>query len=137
MKMNALLSLALVLAVSLTTGCQLFPGGGDGPDDWTANVMGSYKGTITTGETEFPGTTTLTCSKGILGGTYELDDNGTKVTGTLSGFSKTGERELKCTWTDPAGKGPFTLTFNEDFSAFEGTWTNDADASAGGWNGTK
>jgi len=137
MKTNAILSLALVLTLSLTTGCQLFQNGPADPDCWTANIAGDYKGTIFTGTIEYPGTTTFAFEDGALVGTYELDDKGKTVTGTLTDIKKAGERQLTCIWNDQDRKGPFTLTFSEDFSSFEGQWANEGEEPKHGWNGKK
>ena len=139
MKTNAVFALLLVAAVVLATGCDLFQGSGfQTGDGWSSGIAGSYKGIIFSGQTEFPGTTTFKIDdKGVLTGTYELDDNGTTVTGTLSDFQDLGKRKLSCKWHDKNGTGDFILTFTEDLSSFDGTWNNDGQDSASGWNGKK
>jgi len=129
----------MLAATVLATGCQVFQGGGAGAaDGWTSNIAGSYKGIIYTGQTEYPGTTTFAMDdKGMLKGTYALDENGTTVPGTLTDFREVGPRKLTCTWHDKNGSGPFVLTFTEDLSAFDGLWSNAGQPPTHGWNGKK
>ncbi len=140
MKRRSVCTVLMVAAVTLMAGCGLFQGGGgyQTGDGWTSKIAGDYKGIIYSGQVEYPGTTTFAIDdKGILTGTYELDDKGTTVTGTLSGFREVGERKLACTWVDLNGTGDFTLTFTEDLSAFEGQWNDAGSENTSGWNGKK
>jgi hypothetical protein len=134
MKTKVLFTLLTIAAVSFMMGCDWSPFGGEKEHGgWQSKISGSYKSEIFTGDTKFIGKTTFKGS----GGTYELDDNGTKVTGTLTKITADGDRKLKCRWKDTNGEGNFTLTFSDDLSSFKGQWDNDDAGASGAWNGKK
>ena len=141
MKTRTVFALLMAAALVWMTGCQFFQGRGglQTGDGWTSRIAGSYKGDIFSGRiTKYAGTTTFKIDdKGVLTGTYELDDNGTTVTGTLSDFTDLGGGKLACKWHDKNGTGDFTLTFAEDLSAFDGLWSNEGQDATSAWNGKK
>lgn len=103
-----------------------------------AGIVGSYKGCIMTGKTEYPGTTTfLVDDDGVISGKYELVDRGTIVRGELSEFGEVGPRQLKCRWKDKHGEGDLNITFSRDLSSFDGLWSSDRGRGESAWNGEK
>ena len=140
MKTNAVLALFLVVAVVLVSGCQgqSIAGKGQKVEGWAARIGGSYKGGIWTGKTRFPGTTKFNVdAKGLLSGTYELDEKGTTVPGTLSDFRVAGNRQLECRWKDKNGTGDLKMTFTDNLSSFKGFWSLDGKEQKHPWNGTR
>lgn len=90
------------------------------------------------------------CFSQNISGTYQtrwgdliLRQSGTSVTGNYPHKSGTiegviGEQVLTGKWTETEGEGRIRFVFNEDFSAFSGSWGDGNDEpTQTGWDGTK
>ena len=137
MKMNVMFTLFLVVAVGLAAGCEAKKV--TGADALATQIAGSYKSSIFSGSTEFPGTTKFGVDKdGAITGTYQLtEQDGTVVPGKLTDFRTVGPNKLQCKWEDKNGTGDFVLTFKADMSSFEGLWNDDGSDEKHAWNGKK
>ena len=139
MKMIAALAWCAAVAAVLVAGCQQVAEKGPSLGSWVGRIAGSYKGTIWSGRTQFPGTTELHLDQNrMLTGTYVFTEKGgTAVPGRLSGFRLVGLRKLLCRWEDKNGTGDFRMTFSDDLSRFDGLWDADGMEQKHAWNGAK
>ncbi|MFH0980625.1 MAG: hypothetical protein V2A79_03685 [Planctomycetota bacterium] len=105
---------------------------------WLDRVVGTYRGSMTSGPGTSPVTTVFTKSAdGALTGRYEIAQDGKVVTGKLSDIQATGVATLRCKWQDNFGQGALTLSFTEDAGKFEGTWDVLGAGQGLTWNGAK
>lgn len=133
MPLRLLLAAALAL---LLAGCAAQTG-----DSMTASgpspMVGTFDGKIMSNSL-IPAMTRIAQDKDMsLRGDYLMHESGGDVPGKLSSCKPTGERGLRCRWTDKYGSGTLRVTFNEDFSAFEGTWSADGSTKNYAWNGAR
>jgi len=125
------MAFALLLPVGITA--QTFV------PDHIAAIAGNYVGLAYNGHDLDPVTTVLVFDvQGRVTGTYRIDDEMGSFEGVLSGLvQEGGDHEFSLEWTDRDGEGFLYLTFNADYSAFDGFWTNTEGKSQLPWNGRR
>jgi len=102
-------------------------------------LLGEYRGHISTGQETYPVTTILKLNaRGVLQGTYSLEDATNKVSGILHDFRNSRDRSVDCTWNDEYGVGILKLTFSDDLLQFTGRWgDNGTVARKCRWDGVR
>lgn len=85
---------------------------------------GRYCGLILSGGFLEPSVTDLVTDRdGKVSGSYEFRNSGKLESGKLSEIATgVGERTRVLTWSDKFGSGRLVVTFNPEFSHFEGKW---------------
>ncbi len=103
-----------------------------------SKMAGRYVGEVYNGNDMDPVLTSfIVLSDGRLRGNYTAEDEMEIVDGTISNAVLVEGRTYSFEWTDKYGEGKAVLVFSEDFSSFNGYWTNYTDSTQFEWTGTK
>jgi hypothetical protein len=119
--------------------------------DWLRAVTGSYRGDVSGEDYRDPVITEFFLTpEGTVVGSYlivESSEDGISepidgesvgvVLGALTDCEAIMVAQLSCTWHDRYGSGSLKLTFDEDFSGFEGRWNLDSDPATYPWTGAR
>lgn len=101
-------------------------------------ALGAYKGTIVSSGIRNKSLTNIVKTKDKkLVGTYYFMENSNKVNGELDQCYWQSAMQLKCKWHDKYGTGNLLMTFNKNYTAFNGTWNLKDDKSVYLWTGSK
>jgi hypothetical protein len=103
-----------------------------------SRMAGKYVGEVYNGNDMDPVVTTfVVLPDGRLRGNYTAEDEMEIVDGTISNAVLVEGRTYSFEWTDKYGEGKAVLVFTEDFSRFNGYWTNYTDSTQFEWTGAK
>lgn len=106
--------------------------------DSVAAIAGTYAGLAYNGQTLDPVVTVFAFdSEGRFSGNYRIEDETGAFEGRLSGLFQEGEHRFSMEWTDRDGEGFLYIEFTQDYSAFDGFWTNTDGDSQLPWNGRR
>jgi hypothetical protein len=99
--------------------------------------LGTYNGTIKSGDAEVPVETVFSGKGTQVTGKYVIEDpaSGT-YEGTITNLLINASRVATLTWTDKFGEGTAIMAFSEDGRSFSGKWYFDGQLG-GIWNGTR
>jgi hypothetical protein len=114
-----------------------FAGRADEKADF-ARMVGKYVGEVYNGNDMDPVMTTfILLPDGRLKGNYVAQDEVEVVEGTISNAYNIEGRTYSFEWTDKYGEGQAVLIFSEDFSSFDGFWTEKSGSDELPWTGQK
>lgn len=127
MPRQILLALLLIPLISFAAGHTDF-----------SKLAGKYVGEVYNGNDMDPVLTTfIVLPDGRLRGNYTAEDEMEIVDGTISNAVLVEGRTYSFEWTDKYGEGKAVLVFSEDFSSFNGYWTNYTDSTQFEWTGLR
>lgn len=103
-----------------------------------STVKGEYKGIIVSGGIKYNSSTKIfqSITNKLVGSYYFFEDN-KKITGLLYECNWLSLEQLKCTWKDRYGVGGLSMSFNKNFTKFNGSWNAKGSNSYYLWNGSK
>lgn len=103
-----------------------------------ARMAGKYVGQVYNGNDMDPVVTTFIVQPdGRLKGNYVAQDEVEVVEGTISNAYNIEGRTYSFEWTDKYGEGQAVLIFSEDFTSFDGYWTDKSGSDELPWDGQK
>lgn len=103
-----------------------------------SKIAGSYTGMVFNGGDLDPVVTTFfLLPNGTLRGNYIAEDEIELIEGTISNAVNIEGQTYSFEWTDKYGEGQAVMEFADDFSSFNGFWTNNTGSDEFQWSGTK
>ena len=106
--------------------------------NWLSQVVGSYKGQISSGGNLVSATTEFILSDtGALIGSYGMSEASGLTLGTLTQCRALEMRLVRCIWHDRYGTGDLEISFSDTFNSFNGTWGTPNATERSPWKGSK
>ena len=103
-----------------------------------SKISGRYVGVVFNGNDLDPVVTTFfVLPDGRLRGNYTVEDEVELLEGTISNTFNLEGQTYSLEWTDKYGEGNAVFVFSNDFSGFNGFWTNNTESNQFQWSGTK